>query len=116
MHAGKEWSLDSDYGTAPAETGSAYLAMLSIDSLLNVVAALEKLTDIAVEGVVVTPDASAGTELAPSQCLDWLMHTCIRLPCCVCLNCLRTSMNLHYMCICEVICQFSYTCQVQCVC
>ncbi len=34
--------------------------MLSIDCLLNVVAALEKLTDIAVEGVVVTPDASAG--------------------------------------------------------
>lgn len=53
--------MDSDYGTAPAETGAAYLAMLSIDSLLNVVAALEKLTDVAVDGVVVTPDASAGT-------------------------------------------------------
>lgn len=53
--------MDSDYGTAPAETGAAYLAMLSIDSLLNVVAALEKLTDLAVDGVVVTPDASAGT-------------------------------------------------------
>ena len=60
-NAGKEWSMDSDYGTAPAETGAAYLAMLSIDSLLNVVAALEKLTDLAVDGVVVTPDASAGT-------------------------------------------------------
>lgn len=55
--------MDSDYGTAPAETGAAYLAMLSIDSLLNVVAALEKLTDIAVDGVVVTPDASAGTSM-----------------------------------------------------
>lgn len=53
--------MDSDYGTAPAETGAAYLAMLSIDSLLNVVAALEKLTDVAVDGVVLTPDASAGT-------------------------------------------------------
>ena len=52
--------MDSDYGTAPAETGAAYLAMLSIDSLLNVVAAIEKLTDVAVDGVVVTPDASAG--------------------------------------------------------
>ncbi|DBA68408.1 TPA: hypothetical protein ACH3X2_013711 [Trebouxia sp. C0005] len=56
---GKEWSLDSDYGSAPAETGAAYLAMLAIDCLLNVVAALEKLTDVAVEGIVVTPDASA---------------------------------------------------------
>ena len=52
--------MDSDYGTAPAETGAAYLAMLSIDSLLNIVAALEKLTDVAVDGVVVSPDASAG--------------------------------------------------------
>jgi len=52
--------LDSDYGSAPAETGAAYLAMLAIDCLLNVVAALEKLTDVAVEGTVVTPDASAG--------------------------------------------------------
>jgi len=34
--------------------------MLAIDCLLNVVAALEKLTDVAVEGTVVTPDASAG--------------------------------------------------------
>ena len=53
--------MDSDYGTAPAETGAAYLAMLSIDSLLNVVAAIEKLTDVAVDGVVVTPDASSGS-------------------------------------------------------
>ncbi len=52
--------MDSDYGSAPAETGAAYLAMLAIDCLLNVVAALEKLTDVAVEGTVVTPDASAG--------------------------------------------------------
>lgn len=60
LPAGKEWSLDSDYGTAPPETGAAYLAMLSIDSLLHVVAALEKLTDVAVDGAAVTPDASAG--------------------------------------------------------
>ncbi len=52
--------MDSDYGSAPAETGAAYLAMLAIDCLLNVVSALEKLTDVAVEGTVVTPDASAG--------------------------------------------------------
>ncbi len=52
--------MDSDDGSAPAETGAAYLAMLAIDCLLNVVAALEKLTDVAVEGTVVTPDASAG--------------------------------------------------------
>ena len=56
--------MDSDYATAPPETGQAYLAMLSIDSLLNVVAAVEKLTDAAVDGIVdgivASPDASAG--------------------------------------------------------
>ena len=55
--------MDNDYGSAPADTGSAYLAMLSIDCLLSVVAALEKLTDVAVEGVAVSPDASAGVSL-----------------------------------------------------
>lgn len=56
---GKDWTLDNDYGSAPADTAAAYLAMLSIDCLLNTVAALEKLTDVAVDGVAVTPDAAS---------------------------------------------------------
>ena len=69
--AGKEWSLDSDYGSAAADTASAYLAMLSIDCLLNVVAALEKLTDVAIEGGMLPPDAApaaAGAPPAPYRC------------------------------------------------
>ena len=51
--------MDADYSTAAAETGTAYLTMLAVDCLLNTVAALEKLTDVAVEGAV-SPDAAAG--------------------------------------------------------
>lgn len=51
--------MDADYSTAAAETGTAYLTMLAIDCLLNTVAALEKLTDVAVEGAV-SPDAATG--------------------------------------------------------
>ena len=50
MCAGREWSLDVDYGSATAETGAAYLAMLSIDSILGLVTSIEKLTDMATEG------------------------------------------------------------------
>ncbi|BDA41918.1 Protein MON2 homolog [Coccomyxa sp. Obi] len=52
----REWSLDLDYGSASAETGIAYLAMLGIDSLLGIVAAVEKLTDMAVDGVTSTQE------------------------------------------------------------
>ncbi|EIE25629.1 hypothetical protein COCSUDRAFT_83636 [Coccomyxa subellipsoidea C-169] len=52
----REWSLDLDYGSASAETGVAYLGMLGIDSLLGTVAAIEKLTDIAVDGDVGSPE------------------------------------------------------------
>lgn len=47
--AGKDWTLDADFGSAPPETGAAYLGMLATDALLAVMAAVEKLTDIAVE-------------------------------------------------------------------
>lgn len=47
---GKDWSLDSDYGSAPADVGAAYLVMLAIDCLLGVVTATERLTDSAVDG------------------------------------------------------------------
>ncbi|KAK9810126.1 hypothetical protein WJX72_005196 [[Myrmecia] bisecta] len=58
---GTDWTLDSDYGNAAPEVGAAYLAMLAIDCLLGVVAAVEKLTDVAVEGLVaVTPEAAMG--------------------------------------------------------
>lgn len=56
---GKDWSMDSDYATAPADTATAYLTMLAIDCLLNTVTALEKLTDVAVEGAI-SPDSVAG--------------------------------------------------------
>ena len=65
---GKDWTLDNDYGSAPADTAAAYLAMLSIDCLLNTVAALEKLTDVAVDGVAVTPDAASGALLTLILC------------------------------------------------
>ena len=51
--------MDADYSTAPADIATAYLTMLAIDCLLNIVSALEKLTDVAVEGAV-SPDATAG--------------------------------------------------------
>ncbi len=38
-----------DYGSASPEVGAAYLGLLGIDALLGVVAALEKLTDAALE-------------------------------------------------------------------
>lgn len=41
--------------------------MLSIDSLLNVVAALEKLTDVAVGDTVITPEASSGPPTQPKS-------------------------------------------------
>ena len=47
--AGKDWTLDADFGSAPPETGVAYLGMLATDALLAVMAAVEKLTDIAIE-------------------------------------------------------------------
>lgn len=59
-HAGKEWTLDADFGSAPPETGAAYLGMLAADALLAVVAAVEKLTDVAVEGCAPSPDRSGG--------------------------------------------------------
>lgn len=53
---GREWSLDVDYGSASAEIGAAYLGMLAIDSMLGMVAAIEKLTDAAVDsGGVISP-------------------------------------------------------------
>ena len=58
--AGREWSLDVDYGSATAETGAAYLAMLSIDSLLGLVTSIEKLTDMAIEGGPGSPDKQNG--------------------------------------------------------
>ncbi|KAK9834027.1 hypothetical protein WJX81_004391 [Elliptochloris bilobata] len=62
--AGKEWTLDADFGRAPPETGAAYLGMLATDALLAVVAAVEKLTDLAVEGCAPSPDHS-GVPLGP---------------------------------------------------
>jgi hypothetical protein len=58
--------LDVDYGSASAETGAAYLGMLAVDSLLGIVAAVEKLTDIAVEGAPAAPVAPAA-ELQQQQ-------------------------------------------------
>ena len=58
--AGREWSLDVDYGSATAETGAAYLAMLGIDSVLGLVTSIEKLTDTAVEGTPASPDKQKG--------------------------------------------------------
>ena len=52
--------MDSDYGTAPADNATAYLTMLGIDCLLNIVTALEKLTDVAIEGAT-SPDSAAGS-------------------------------------------------------
>ena len=63
--AGKEWNLDSDHASAPAETGSAYLTMLAIDSLLSFVSAAEKLTDNALDGSAAAPDPVTGGNL------DW---------------------------------------------
>ena len=60
--AGKDWTMDSDYGTAPADNATAYLTMLGIDCLLNTVTALEKLTDVAIEGAT-SPDSAAGITL-----------------------------------------------------
>lgn len=57
-HAGKDWSMDSDYGTAPADAATAYLTMLAIDCLLNTVTAVEKLTDVAVEEPAVSSSAA----------------------------------------------------------
>ena len=54
--------MDSDYGTAPADNATAYLTMLGIDCLLNTVTALEKLTDVAIEGAT-SPDSAAGSIL-----------------------------------------------------
>jgi len=58
--AGREWSLDVDYGSATAETGAAYLAMLGIDSILGLVTSIEKLTDTATEGSPSNPDKQNG--------------------------------------------------------
>lgn len=52
--------MDADYGTAPADSATAYLSMLAIDCLLNTVTAIEKLTDVAVEGAA-SPSSGAGT-------------------------------------------------------
>lgn len=64
--------------------------MLSIDCLLNVVAAVEKLTDVAVEGIAVTPDASAG--VAPHS-TKLLAHLCaaVELQCQAAVNALVLS-------------------------
>ena len=48
---GKDLLLDGDYSSASPEAGVAYLAMLSVDSLLGVVAALESLADTALANV-----------------------------------------------------------------
>ena len=58
--AGREWSLDVDYGSATAETGAAYLAMLGIDAVLGLVTSVEKLTDTAVEGTPASPEKQNG--------------------------------------------------------
>ena len=58
--AGREWSLDVDYGSATAETGAAYLAMLSIDAILGLVTSIEKLTDLATEGSPGSPGKQNG--------------------------------------------------------
>lgn len=55
-----------DYGSATAETGAAYLAMLGIDAVLGLVTSIEKLTDTAVEGAPASPEKQNG----PTQRLD----------------------------------------------
>ena len=54
-----------DYGSATAETGAAYLAMLSIDSILGLVTSIEKLTDIAIEENSSNPDRQNGLQQRP---------------------------------------------------
>lgn len=44
---GKDWSVESEYDTAPVGIQQAYLAMLAIDSLLNLMASVDRLTDMA---------------------------------------------------------------------
>lgn len=51
-----------DYGSASPEVGAAYLGMLCIDALLGIVAALETLTDAAIEPEDAF-EAAAGAEL-----------------------------------------------------
>ena len=59
--AGREWSLDVDYGSATAETGAAYLAMLSIDTIhWGCLTSIEKLTDMATEGSPGSPGKQNG--------------------------------------------------------
>ena len=79
--------------------------MLSIDCLLNTVAAVEKLTDVAVEGIAVTPDASAG--VAPHS-TKLLAHLCmaVKLQCQAAVNALILSMLTgtdQMMCVCTAL-------------
>lgn len=46
----KDWSVDTDYETATSASQQAYLAMLSLDSLLHFMASVEVLTYAATEG------------------------------------------------------------------
>lgn len=57
---GKTWTLDSDFTSAPSDVALAYLSMLAIDCMLNVVSATERLIDRAAPFPGEAPGPGAG--------------------------------------------------------
>lgn len=63
-HNGKSWTLDSDVTSAPSDVALAYLSMLAIDCMCNVVAATERLVDRAAPFPGEAPGPGAGPPVA----------------------------------------------------